>query len=192
MRRTECGLLMISLFKIFLIFVKIGAMLLGGGYVILPVLISELSEKRNLVPKDDIITYYTLSQSVPGIIAANVSMFSGYRLRGVSGALVAILGVIFCPVLSIILIAEFLSAFENIGIVQAFLWGIGIAVIALIMLTVREMWRNSEKDGMFYVLFLSSLFALLLLNLSPVQVIILFTVFGVILKSIRSEKRDNS
>ena len=43
-----------SILKVFLIFTKIGAILLGGGYVILPILINEFSEKRNLISKLDI------------------------------------------------------------------------------------------------------------------------------------------
>lgn len=75
-----------SLFKLFLIFVKIGAILLGGGYVILPIMTSEFVDKRNLVSHDDLINYFALAQSLPGIIAANISMFIGYKLR-VNGGL---------------------------------------------------------------------------------------------------------
>ena len=44
----------ISLLKLYLIFFKIGVILLGGGYVILPILISELSEKRKLIEQNEI------------------------------------------------------------------------------------------------------------------------------------------
>ena len=67
----------ISLLKLYLIFLKIGAILLGGGYVILPILMNEFVEKRNLVSKDELVDYFALSQSLPGIIAANISMFVG-------------------------------------------------------------------------------------------------------------------
>ena len=71
----------ISIFKLFLLFTKVGAILLGGGYVILPILMNEFVEKRNLIKHDDLIDYFALSQSLPGIIAANISMFIGYKLR---------------------------------------------------------------------------------------------------------------
>ena len=47
-----------SLLKLFLIFCKIGAILLGGGYVILPIMTSEFVDKRNLVSHDDVVDYY--------------------------------------------------------------------------------------------------------------------------------------
>ena len=52
----------VSLLKLFLIFVKIGAILLGGGYVILPIVTSEFVDKRNLISHDDLIDYFALSQ----------------------------------------------------------------------------------------------------------------------------------
>ena len=53
--------------------------MLGGGYVILPLLQSELVEKKHWIDDDELCEYYALSQSVPGIIAANTAMFTGYR-----------------------------------------------------------------------------------------------------------------
>ena len=172
-----------SLFRLFLIFVKIGAILLGGGYVILPIMLSEFTEKRDLVSKDDIINYYALAQSLPGIVAANISMFVGYKLRGVFGAVVAMIGIIFVPFWSIILLASILSVFINNNYVHGLLWGVGVAVTALIMLTVREMWQNAKIDLFFYLIFIISLMLLLLFKLSPVCVIISMTVLGVLIKA---------
>ena len=135
-----------SLFKLFLIFVKIGAILLGGGYVILPIMTNEFVEKRNLVTHDDMIDYFALSQSLPGIIAANISMFIGYKLRGKWGALAAMIGVTFVPFWCIVLLASVLGTLVNNSYVQGALWGVGVAVIALIMLTVRERWQNPKRN----------------------------------------------
>lgn len=171
-----------SLFKLFLIFVKIGAILLGGGYVILPIMTSEFVEKRNLVTHDDMIDYFALSQSLPGIIAANISMFIGYKLRGKWGAIAAMIGVTFVPFWCIVLLASVLSSLVNNSYVQGALWGVGVAVIALIMLTVREMWQKSNKNLYFYTVFILTLGALLVFKLSPIQAIIIFTVLGVLYK----------
>ena len=173
----------LSLLKLYLIFVKIGAILLGGGYVILPILKNEFSDKRELVTKADMVDYFALSQSLPGIIAANMSMFIGYKLRGKSGAVAAMLGIITAPFLCIVLLSSILGILSENPYVNGFLWGIGIAVIALIMLTVREIWQNSKRTGFFYLIFLFSLIALLIFHLSPVMTIIVFTIFGVLIKA---------
>lgn len=171
-----------SIFKLFLIFVKIGAILLGGGYVILPIMTSEFVDKRNLVTHDDMIDYFALSQSLPGIIAANISMFIGYKLKGKWGAIAAMVGVTFVPFWCIVLLASIIGTLINNNYVQGALWGVGVAVIALIMLTVREMWQKSNKNAYFYTIFVLALLALLLFHLSPIQTILLFTALGVLYK----------
>ena len=174
----------VSLFKLFLIFVKVGAILLGGGYVILPILMNEFVEKRNLVEQDELVDFFALSQSLPGIIAANISMFVGYKLRGKLGALVAMFGVIFVPFLTIVALASFLGTLTENSYIQSALRGVGIAVIALIMLTVREMWQKSERGIFFYSIFILALAALIFFNCSPIKTIIIFSIVGVLFKKL--------
>lgn len=178
-----------SFFKLFLVFVKIGAILLGGGYVILPILTSEFVEKRHLISNDDLIDYFALSQSLPGIVAANISMFLGYKLKGKWGAITAMIGVTFVPFWCIVLLASVLGSLVNNSYVQGALWGVGIAVVALIMLTVRETWQKSNKNGYFYAIFVLALIALLAFNLSPIQTILIFTILGVGYKKIAEVRK---
>lgn len=180
-----------SLFKLFLIFVYVGAILLGGGYVILPIIQHEFAEKRKLVSNDEIVNYYTLSQSLPGIVAANMTMFIGYKLKGKTGALVAMLGIIFVPFLSIVILASVLGKFVGNTYLQGLLWGVGVAVIALILLTVREMWQKSTRSLFFYVIFLLALIALLIFKLSPINTIIIFSVIGVLTQMIQRKIRGS-
>ena len=172
----------ISLLKLFLIFVKVGAILLGGGYVILPILTNELIEKRNLIEHDDLIDYFALSQSLPGIIAANISMFVGYKLRGARGAIVAMFGIIFIPFLTIILLASIINALTDNQYVQNIFWGISIAIIALIM------WQKCEKNIFFYSIFALALVSFTYFNFSPIKTILIFLVFGILLKKIQTLK----
>lgn len=178
-----------SLFNLFLVFVKIGAILLGGGYVILPIMTSEFVDKRKLVTHEDMIDYFALSQSLPGIIAANISMFIGYKLRGKRGAIIAMIGVTFIPFWSIVLLASVLGALINNSYVQGALWGVGVAVIALIILTIREMWQKSNRNAYFYAIFLLTLITLLLFKLSPIQAILLFVILGAGFKRLMEVKK---
>lgn len=174
-----------SFTSLFLIFVKIGAILLGGGYVILPIMTSEFVDKRNLIDNDELISYFALAQSLPGIIAANMSMFIGYKLNGKWGAVIAMLGITFVPFWCIVLLASVLGALTDNGVVQGALWGVGVAVIALIILTVREMWQKSTRNAYFYTIFLLTLLSMVIFKLSPVQAILLFTAGGVLYKRVR-------
>lgn len=172
----------ISLIELYLIFVKIGAILLGGGYVILPILTSELCEKRNLITETELIDFYALSQSLPGIVAANISMFTGYKFCGKIGALAAMFGVITVPFFCIVLLASVLELLANNSYINGIFWGVGFAVIALILLTVREMWQKSEKNTFFYLIFIPALITLSVFKISPVSVILCFSILGLIIK----------
>ncbi len=173
-----------SLFKLFLIFVKIGAILLGGGYVILPIMQNEFVDKHHLISREELINYFAISQSLPGIVAANISMFVGYKLMGKSGALAGMFGIIFVPFWCIILLASVLSLFLNNIHVLGVMWGIGVAVVALILLTTRELWHNSKRDLFFHTIFILALVALLIFKSSPVQTILFFSVLGVLYKAL--------
>ena len=180
-----------SLFRLFLIFVKIGAILLGGGYVILPIMQSEFVEKRELVSKDELVNYFALAQSLPGIVAANMTMFIGYKLKGKTGALTAMFGVIFVPFWCIVILASVLNIFVNNTYVTGAMWGVGVAVLALILLTVREMWQRSERNLFFYFIFLASFTALMIFKLTPIQTILIFSVLGVLIKFLQRKKEVN-
>lgn len=179
---------MLKLFDIFLIFAKIGAILIGGGYVILPILCSEFVDKRKLIKYDDLVSFFAISQSLPGIVAANISMLIGYKLRGKFGAVTAMFGIIFVPFWTIVCLGFVLSKIINNTYVQGVFWGVGIAVIALITLTIREMWQNSNKNIFFYLIFIAALIALTVFKLSPVQVILIFVILGAIIKNFIGDK----
>ena len=173
-----------SLLKLFLIFVKIGAILLGGGYVILPVMTEELCNKRNLITKDDLTDFFAISQSLPGIIAANMSMFVGYKLRGKLGAIAAMSGITFIPFWTIVMLGSILSALVNNSYIKGAFWGVEISVIALILLTSREIWQNSKRNLFFYFMFIISLIALLIFKMSPIQAVLIFSLMGMIIKRV--------
>ena len=172
----------LSLINLYFIFVRIGAILIGGGYVILPIVKNEFVDRRELIEKDDLVNFFTISQSLPGIIAANISMFIGYKLRGKLGAITAMLGIITAPFICILVIASILGRLADNPYITGVMNGVGIAVIALIMLTVREIWQNSKRDKFFYIIFLLSLTSLLIFHIPPIETIILFTILGILIK----------
>ena len=155
-----------------------------GGYVILPILTNEFINKRNLITQEELLDFFALAQSLPGIIAANISMFIGYKLKGKFGALLAMFGVITVPFFCIITLASLFSTAAKNPYIQALLEGIGVAVIALILLTTREILQNTKKDFFFFSIFLLALFSLIYLNFSPIKTILIFTLLGVTYKTL--------
>ena len=165
-----------SLYGIFKTFFKIGTLLLGGGYVILPLLQSELIDKKNWLSDEELCEYFALSQSIPGIIAANVSIFVGYHLRKTMGAVMAIFGLILPAFAAIIILARIMTEITHISFVKSIFWGVGIGVLMLIFLAIKEVWKKSVVDkyscGIFFLTFiLSACFK------APPAVLIILAVF---------------
>lgn len=65
------------------IFFKIGAFTIGGGYAMVPLIENEIVTKRKWIAQEDFIDLLAISQSAPGILAVNISIFIGYKLRGI-------------------------------------------------------------------------------------------------------------
>lgn len=174
----------LSLLSLYLIFVKIGAILIGGGYVILPILKNELVEKRQLIEERELIDFYTLSQSLPGIVAANISTFIGYKFKGKTGAILSLLGIITVPFFIILLLYLLWNFFSENAQVKNVLWGINVAVLVLIFLSCKEIYGTAKKNILFYLIFILGIISLLVFNLSPINFILIFVSFGLILKFI--------
>lgn len=168
-----------SFYSIFKTFFKIGTLLLGGGYVILPLLQNELSDKKQWITHDELCEFYAISQSIPGIIAANISIFTGYKIYGRKGAIAATLGVILPAFIAIVLLASFVEQIIHIGIIKNIFWGIGIGVVILIFLATKEMWPKSVVDeftcGIFIIAFILAAF-----KVSPAIIIILAIISGIL------------
>lgn len=178
----------VSLKDIYIRFFRIGTLLLGGGYVILPLLQSEIAEKYDQISDDEICEYYAISQSLPGVIAINTAVFVGYKLARTKGAIAAITGMVTPAFICIILLANLLTQIVHLSLVQSIFAGVGIGVLALLFQAVAEMWKKSIVDKGALAIFFISFTALLSGKILPAYIVIAGVLLGVIIGIIR-EKR---
>ncbi len=164
---------MISLFKIFIAFFKMGIFTFGGGYAMLPILKSEAVEKYKWVSEEDLLNYYSIGQCTPGIIAVNAASFIGYKLRRVPGLFAATLGVIAPSVIIIMFVAVLLRQYMDNQYVQYAFGGIRVCVVALIINTVADMWRKGVKNVRDYIVFVVVMALLFAFDLSAILIVLL-------------------
>ena len=122
-----------ELFDLFITFAKMGAITIGGGYAMLPIIQKEVVEKKKWATNDEVVDYYAVGQCTPGVIAVNTATFIGYKLRGITGGIAATLGVVFPSLVIIMVIAAVLNNFADFEIVKHAFGGIRVAVVALII-----------------------------------------------------------
>ena len=167
----------VSLWQIFAVFAKIGAFTIGGGYAMIPLIQAELS-KRGWLSDEELPDIVALSQSAPGVMAVNISIFAGHKLRGVKGSVAATLGSIVPSFLMILAIAMFFTAFRDNPWVERVFKGIRPVVVALIAVPMVKMARKSCKSWIHWVIAAAALALVAFLNVSPIYIIICVLILG--------------
>ena len=153
----------------------------------IPVIQAEMS-KRGWISEDELPDIVALSQSAPGVMAVNISIFAGNKLRGFKGSVAATLGSILPSFLIILAIAMFFTAFkDNPWVIKAFK-GIRPVVISLIAVPMINMARKSCKVWWQWLLAISALILVAFLNVSPIYIIICVMVIGFILTLYRDSR----
>ena len=167
----------VPLWKIFTVFAKIGAFTIGGGYAMIPVIRAEMA-RRGWISEDELPDIVALSQSAPGVMAVNISIFAGYRLRGVRGSIAATLGSITPSFIIILAIAMFFTAFkDNPWVVRAFK-GIRPVVVSLIAVPMIDMARKSCTTWWKWLLAVLALVLVAFLGISPIWILLCVLVIG--------------
>ncbi|MBR1403334.1 MAG: chromate transporter [Treponema sp.] len=188
--KTENGKLK-TLWELFSIFFKIGLCTFGGGYAMLPILERELADKRGWTTSDELLDYFAIGQTTPGIIAVNVATFIGYKQEKTLGGIVATSGIV-CPSLIIItVIAKFISNFSEIAWVQRALTGINVAVAALLTYAVANFAKKAIKTLLGVGLLLISFLLIFVFKISTIWIIFGSCLFGIILAGTRGEFSKN-
>ena len=159
-------------------FTRIGMFTIGGGYAMLPLIEADVVDKKQWIGKEEFVDLVAIAQSCPGILAVNISIFLGYKLKGVSGSIVCTLGTVLPSFLIILLIALFFQTFRENETVQSIFLGIRPAVVALIAAPTFKM-AKSAKIGWTNI-WIPVISALLIWQMaaSPVYIIILAGLFG--------------
>lgn len=158
--------------QIFTSFAKIGAFTIGGGYAMIPLIQREVVDKKKWIDEQDFMDVLAISQSSPGLLAVNISIFLGYRLRGTKGSVVATLGSILPSFMIILLIAMFFAGYrDNPAVIKVFK-GIRPVVVALIAVPVVNMAIKSKLNIYTGLLAIVTACLILFLKVSPVYILL--------------------
>ena len=174
-----------NFWALYVSFLKIGSLMFGSGYTMLPLLTHEIVEHRGWITQEELADAFALSQCVPGVIAVNTAAFIGQKRGGWGGAAAAILGVMTAPIICILLVATVLMQLWNNPVMIDAFNGVRVAVAAVITSAVISLIRSNVKNWIGIALCIAGFVIIAFLHLSPVFVVLLAVVVGFVLWGIR-------
>jgi len=140
-----------GLLPIFLIFVKIGSIVFGSGYVLLVFLHADLVEHHAWLTQPQLLDAVAVGQVTPGPVFTTAT-FLGYLLRGTPGAIIATIGIFLPAFVLVALSAPLIPKIRASGIAGAALDGINVASLALMTLVTWQLARSALVDWITVVL----------------------------------------
>ena len=177
----------VSLWNLFCVFAKVGAFTIGGGYAMLP-LIEEEMTKRGWISAEDIQDIIVLAQSAPGILAVNMAIYTGHKVRGLKGSIVSAVGAVLPSLVIILLIAMFFTEFKENDIVRRIFQGVRPAAVALILVPAVRMAKSGCKSWWTWAVAAASLLGVAFLKVSPIWIILVTLSVAVCISLIRQKK----
>ena len=168
-----------KLFKLFISTFSLSMFTFGGGYVIVPLMRKKFVKELGWIEEQEMLDLTAIAQSSPGAMAVNASILVGYRVSGVLGAFVAIVGTVLPPLIILSGISLFYTAFRDNLYVGFLLKAMQAGVSAVIVDVVIDMGgdifkaRKALPVVMMFVVFILSAFVKMI-------VIILILICGLI------------
>jgi chromate transporter len=163
---------------LFLAFLKIGSLTIGGGYAMVPLIQSEVVDRHKWMSSEEFVDTLAIAQSTPGALAVNMSAYVGYKKGGIPGAILATVGCSLPAIIPILIISAFFSSFMNISIVIRLFKGLRPTVAALIVFSVYKIGAAGKIKGKWYLITAAAAAAIIFIKLDPIIILLCSSAIG--------------
>ena len=169
-------------FKLFLSTVYLSTFTFGGGFIIIPLMRKKFVEEYHWIEEEEMLDLTAIAQSSPGSIAVNAAILVGYRLAGVLGALITIIGTVLPPLIILSLISFGYKTFSDNLVVNYILRGMKAGVAAVIIDVVISMCLElfKEKKILPIIVMIGAFVATFILRINVIIIIIISGFMGVV------------
>lgn len=166
--------------KLFASTFYISAFTFGGGFVIIPLMKKKFVDDLHWIEENEMLNLVAIAQSSPGAVAVNAAILLGYRIKGILGALVTILGTVLPPFITLTVISFFYEAFRDNIVVNAVLKGMQAGIAAVIADVVLNLGANvvKEKDIVAVIIMVGAFIATFFLKINVMYIIIVCGFIG--------------
>lgn len=170
------------LWKLFISTLYLSTFTFGGGYVIVTLMKKKFVDEYHWIKEEEMLDLVAIAQSSPGAIAVNGAIVVGYKLVGISGAMVAILGTILPPFLILSIVSMFYQAFRSNWFISRMLEGMQAGVGAVIVSVTIDMGIPivKEKDIVSLLIMMLVFVASYIFGVNVVYIVLACGAFGTI------------
>lgn len=177
--------------KLFFSALTLSAFTFGGGYVIVTLMKDKFVDEYHWIGEEEMLDLVAIAQSSPGAIAVNGAIVVGYKLAGILGALVAILGTILPPFVILSVISVCYNAFRENFFVAQMLSGMQAGVGAVIASVTYDMAAPivKERDPVSLCILIGAFLAACVLEVNVVYIVIACGLLGVV-RTLLEKRRD--
>ena len=160
----------------------LSAFTFGGGFVIVSLMKKKFVEELGWLDEEEMLDITAIAQSSPGPIPINASVILGYRMSGIVGSLVAVLGTALPPMFIISLISVFYTQFRENTIIAVALQVMRAGVAAVIFDVVINLAKNvcSTKRILYIGLMIVAFIATYIFGISAMLIILACLAVGII------------
>lgn len=180
--------------KLFFSTMYLSAFTFGGGYVIITLLKKKFVDELHWIDQEEMLDFVAIAQSSPGPIAVNGAIVVGYKLAGIPGILVSVLGAIIPPFVILIVISLFYEAFKTNFVVQGLLSGMTAGVSAVIISVVWDMTAGiiKSRDTVLIIVMVLAFILNYFLKINVIYIILSAALIGALRTVIfeRGEKKE--
>jgi chromate transporter len=171
-----------TLMKLFFSTLYISAFTFGGGFVIITFMKKKFVDELHWIEEDEMLDLTAIAQSSPGAIAVNASILVGYRVAGLAGTLVSILGTIIPPMMTLSIVSVFYTAFRDNRIVAVVLKGMQAGVAAVIIDVVLNLGGKvvKGKDILSLIIMPAAFIATYFFGVNVIYLILITAVIGAV------------
>lgn len=166
----------------------------GGGFVIVSLMKKKYVEELKWLEEDEMLDVTAITQSAPGPLPVNASVIIGYRMAGVVGSLVAVLGTILPPMIIISIISLFYDQFRTNKYIAVALQVMRAGVAAVIFDVVINLAKNvcKTKRVLYILMMIAAFICTCVLKVSAMIVILVCLGIGIVDLLIEMKKKSKS
>lgn len=160
----------------------LSAFTFGGGFVIVSLMKKKFVEELQWLDESEMLDITAIAQSSPGPIPINASVILGYRMQGILGSVVAVLGTAIPPIAIISVISIFYTKFRESKVISTALMVMRAGVAAVICDVVINLAKNviKTKNSLYIALMFITFIMTYVMGISAMTVILLCVAIGIV------------